>query len=65
MEDVVPGSPADKAGLKAGDIITSVGGKPVDNVRQFTLVLYSYKIGQNGRASACCTTARKLSFPFR
>src|SRR5271165_3549188 len=46
LEDVAPGSPADKAGLKAGDVITSIGGKPVDNVRQFTLVLYRYKIGQ-------------------
>jgi serine protease Do len=46
VEDVVPGSPADKAGLKAGDVVTSFGGKPVDNIRQFTQVLYSYKIGQ-------------------
>src|SRR5271165_3000873 len=46
LEDVAPGSPADKAGLKAGDVITSIGGKPVENVRQFTLVLYSYRIGQ-------------------
>ena len=46
LEDVAPGSPADKAGLKAGEVVTSVGGKPVDNVRQFALDLYSYKIGQ-------------------
>jgi serine protease Do len=45
VEDVSPGSPADKAGLKVGDIVTSVGGKPVDNVRQFALDLYDYKIG--------------------
>ena len=46
VEDVVPRSPADRAGIKPGDVITSAGGKPVDNVRQFTLVLYNYRIGQ-------------------
>jgi serine protease Do len=46
VEDVSPGSPADKAGLKVADIVTSVGGKPVDNVRQFALDLYTYKVGQ-------------------
>ena len=46
LDDVAPGSPADKAGLKPGDVITSIGGKPVDNVRQFALALYNYRIGQ-------------------
>ncbi len=47
VEDVLPGSPADKAGIQVGDIVTSLGGKPVDTVRQFALILYNYKIGQN------------------
>ncbi len=29
IEDVEPGSPAEKAGLKGGDVITSVNGQPV------------------------------------
>jgi serine protease Do len=46
LQDVSPGSTADKAGLKVGDIVIRVGGKPVDDIRQFALDLYSYKIGQ-------------------
>ena len=33
--DVVPGSPAAKAGLKSGDIVTSYQGKPVKSSAQF------------------------------
>ncbi|HSY11023.1 MAG TPA: trypsin-like peptidase domain-containing protein [Verrucomicrobiae bacterium] len=47
LEDVVPDSSASKAGLKVGDIVTTVGGKPVDDLRQFALDLYSYKVGEN------------------
>ncbi len=32
--DVFPGSPADKAGLKPGDRVVSVGGKPVQHYQQ-------------------------------
>jgi serine protease Do len=32
ISDVVPGSPADRVGLKVQDIITSVDGKPADNL---------------------------------
>ncbi len=46
LEDVVPDSSADKAGLKVGEIVTTVGGKSVDDLRQFALDLYTYKVGQ-------------------
>ena len=46
LEDVAPGSSADKAGLKVGEIVTSVGGKQVDDLRQFALDLYAYKVGE-------------------
>ena len=49
LEDVSPGSPADKAGVKIGDIVTTIDGAPVDNVRQFALDLYRYKIGESAQ----------------
>ncbi len=49
LEDVTPDSPADKAGLKIGDVVTSVGGNRVTNVRQFSLDLLEYKVGQSAK----------------
>jgi len=47
LEDVVPGGPADKAGLEVSDIVLAIDGAPVDNVRQFALDLYRYRIGDS------------------
>ncbi len=49
LEDVTPDSPADKAGLKIGDVVINVGGKAVTNVRQFSLDLLEYKVGQTAQ----------------
>jgi serine protease Do len=46
LEDVSPGSSADKAGLKVGDLVTNIGGKPVGDVKQFATQLFTYKIGE-------------------
>jgi serine protease Do len=35
--DVSPGSPADKAGLKSGDVITQVNGQPIEGASQLKL----------------------------
>ena len=43
--DVKPGSPAAKAGLKAGDILVQFGDKPIKNLYDFTDVLRRSKVG--------------------
>jgi hypothetical protein len=46
FSDVKPGSPAAKAGLKAGDILVQFGGKPIKNLYDFTDALRGSKIGE-------------------
>jgi S1-C subfamily serine protease len=43
--DVREGSPAAKAGLKAGDILVEFDGKPIQNLYDFTYALRSKKPG--------------------
>ena len=47
IEDVMPESPAQSSGLMSGDVILSVAKKPVQNIRQLALGLYSYAVGEN------------------
>lgn len=42
---VSPNSPAYKAGMQDGDVILSVDGKKVDNMRQLSRQLYEYRPG--------------------
>jgi serine protease Do len=46
LVEVAGGSPSAQAGLKAGDVIVSMGGKEVANVQELTQVLYASQIGQ-------------------
>jgi serine protease Do len=46
LSDVTPGGPGDKAGLKVGDIVISLNGKIMTNVRQLETNLYRYSVGQ-------------------
>ncbi len=45
VTSVASGSPAAKAGIQNGDIITSVGGVAIDGTHSFINILFSFKVG--------------------
>jgi Do/DeqQ family serine protease len=46
ISDVMAGSPAEKAGIRQGDIITSFAGKEIKDARQLQLVVAEVPVGQ-------------------
>ena len=46
LSGVRAGGPADKAGLKGGDIIVEFGGSKIANIYDYTYALDAVKIGQ-------------------
>ena len=44
--DVTPDGPADEAGVKVGDVVLALDGKPMENARQLEVNLYRQPIGQ-------------------
>jgi putative serine protease PepD len=49
IESVKSGSPAEKAGLKAGDIVTAIDGKTVANADDLTARVATYKPGDTAK----------------
>lgn len=45
LTGVTPGSPADRAGLRAGDIVVSLGGTKVVDLTSYSKALYAHKPG--------------------
>lgn len=45
LDGVSPGGPAEKAGLKAGDRITEINGKPIKNIQNYMTVMGGFKAG--------------------
>jgi S1-C subfamily serine protease len=46
LADVRPGGPADKAGLRGGDLIVEFAGKQIASLRDYADALTGAKIGQ-------------------
>jgi serine protease Do len=46
LADVLPGSSAARAGLRGGDVVLSVDGKPMENGRQLQVTLYRRVVGE-------------------
>jgi serine protease Do len=46
LSDVAQGSPAARAGLQPGDIVTSLDGKPMENGRQLRINVYAKGAGE-------------------
>ena len=45
LSSVTAGSPADKAGLRAGDVVVELAGQPVVDLQSYSDALYSRKPG--------------------
>ena len=42
---ILPGGPAEKAGIKRGDIITEVDGKPINTADEMVVTIRSHQVG--------------------
>jgi len=47
--EVVSGSPADRAGIKSGDILVKIDNQSVENLNHLKRILYSYKVGDRAK----------------
>jgi hypothetical protein len=49
VSGIVPGSPAEAAGIRPGDVIVAIDGTPIDNLYDYTAVLKSHEPGDRLR----------------
>ncbi len=46
IADVFKGDPADKAGLKAGDVITEINGKKIKDTHELLMLIAGFRVGE-------------------
>ena len=51
LSGVSPGSPAEAAGLQAGDVLTKLDGRDVASLAEFSAILRSLTAGQSVKAT--------------
>ncbi|MBN1546624.1 MAG: DegQ family serine endoprotease [Syntrophaceae bacterium] len=49
IAEVFQGDPADRAGLKTGDIIVEINGKPIKDTHELLVLIASFRVGDNVR----------------
>ena len=67
LSDVVPGNPADVAGLRTGDLVITLDGKRMENGRQLQVNLYrrligdavSFEVFRNAHGARCLSGWRR------
>ena len=59
IEDVVPGSAADKAGIKIDDIVLSADAKPMRDTKEFALIMFRKRPGETVHLSLLSGTATR------
>lgn len=62
VDDVIPGGPADAAGLKIGDIVLSADDHPIGTLPAFTTALYFHSLDQALKVEILRGTERKTLF---
>jgi serine protease Do len=59
IEDVVPDSAADKAGIKIDDIVLSADGRPIRDTKQFALIMFRKRPGETVHLAILSGTATR------
>jgi serine protease Do len=59
IEDVVPDSAADKAGVKIDDIVLSADGRPMRDTKQFALIMFRKRPGETVHLAILSGTATR------